>query len=56
MCETCRGRGKYYNYENSITYVIPCPNEPCRLAAQERSKKEIQRIKAELARLKEESA
>ncbi|WP_406945733.1 hypothetical protein ACJA3J_05650 [Halobacillus sp. SY10] len=56
MCEICHGRGVRYDYDHSATYVNPCPNAECRLAAQERSKKEIKRLKAGLAKQKEVSA
>ncbi|RDY70295.1 hypothetical protein DXT76_13550 [Halobacillus trueperi] len=56
FCPTCRGRGVHYDYTNSTMHIIPCPNKECRLAAQERSKKAIKRIKAELAKQKEVSA
>ncbi|QAS52405.1 hypothetical protein HLI_09245 [Halobacillus litoralis] len=50
FCPTCRGRGVRYDYTNSTMHIMPCPNKECRLAAQERSKKEIKRIKNELSK------
>ncbi|WP_163526648.1 hypothetical protein [Halobacillus ihumii] len=44
MCDICHGRGGYYDYDQSVIYVMPCPNEVCRQIAQEESKKVRARI------------
>lgn len=56
MCEICHGSGKHYDYTNSVVMVMPCPNESCRIAAQERSQQVIAWIESELDKLEEASA
>ncbi|ELK47207.1 hypothetical protein D479_07137 [Halobacillus sp. BAB-2008] len=60
MCEICNGTGRGTHLLGKggrlgVSF-IPCPNEACRLAAQERSKKALQRIKTELAKQRRDSA
>ncbi|WP_176140709.1 hypothetical protein [Halobacillus salinus] len=56
MCPICHGSGKHYDYTNSVIMVIPCPNEECRLAAQERSARTLKWLEEELDKVMEKSA